>query len=116
MAAVVMVYVMAALNAAYGVAGIGVAIDGEEGGLIFALINLGIAAMMVFLLAKGLREGRRGSRVVAIVIGAFFLLYAVTIYGQGYMLSTVAVVAGFGLALILLVTVPETSRDWFRRR
>jgi hypothetical protein len=116
-ATVGLIYIMAGINVLYGAAGIGMAIKGNPEGIAIAVVTLGLAAIMVFIFAKSLREGRRGARLVAILVGSAILFAACSGYGRGdIMPATIALIAVFGLALILLVTVPESSRDWFRRR
>jgi peptidoglycan/LPS O-acetylase OafA/YrhL len=111
-AAAVLVYILAGLNVLYAVGGFAV---GGAGGVVTALVLLALAALMV-LLARGLRKGRRGARVVTIVIGAFFMLAGCFGYGMDFNVATFVLFGGFGLAMILLVAVPQSSSDWFRRR
>jgi hypothetical protein len=112
-AAAVLVYIMAGLNVVYAV---GALATGGPGGVVGALIFFSLAAMLAFLLAKGLREGRRGARVVTIVIGASLMLSGCLGYSQGFGMASIVLFGGFGLTMILLVAVPQSSSDWFRRR
>lgn len=84
------------------------------GGLIIPL------AMVVFVgiticapTAYGLWQGRRGSRVVTIVVGGMVVVYGLSTLGTG-VLGLLGMVIGAGS--IALVVVPRSSRDWFASR
>jgi hypothetical protein len=79
-------------------------VKGEPAGLLFILL-----ALLPGAAAFGLWQGNRGARVVAIVLGV-----AAFPASNGSGAHSPALIV-YGLALILLLVLPGSSRAWFGR-
>lgn len=109
-AATVIVYIVAGMYALVGAIGL------AFGTLPAAIVGIGVAALLVFLLAKSLREGRRGAQLVSIFMGVFLMLTAFSNPTANTFILTFLVTWGLGISLIVLVTAPRSSREWFHGR
>lgn len=109
-AATVIVYIVAGMYALVGAIGL------AFGTLPAAIVGIGVAALLIFMLAKSLREGRRGAQLVSIFIGVFLMLTAFSNPTANAFLLTFLVTWGLGVSLIVLVTAPRSSRGWFHGR
>lgn len=81
--------------------------DGAFGIMAIGLLVIGFIAADVYALAKGDRTGQ----IVAVVFGCLMLIGGILGLGQGQLISLLWL--GFGGAIIMLVVVPVSSRDWF---
>lgn len=84
---------------------------GAGGDLIFPLAIVVLVVIAICASAAyGLWQGRRGSRVVTIVVGGMMVASGLSTLGTSA-LGLLGMVIGAGL--IALVVVPESSRVWF---
>ena len=82
-------------------------VKGEPAGLLFILL-----ALLPGAAAFGLWQGNRGARVVAIMLGVAAFPAGSGSSGSGAYSPALIV---YGLAVILLLVVPRSSRAWFGR-
>jgi uncharacterized small protein (DUF1192 family) len=76
---------------------------------VFLIVAIGLA--ICGSTAGGLWQGRRGARVVTVVVGAMVALRGLTVVPDPVGLLALA----GGVAVIVLVTAPSSSRAWFAR-
>jgi len=105
---VAVLFVMAALAAL--VVSIGGFIAGGIGAVGLAIVSL----FLVFtfgMTAHSLWLRRRGARVISIVLGSMLVLLGLPAFAHGDLGGFGIMVTG--IAIVLLVALPPSARDWF---
>jgi hypothetical protein len=90
--------------------GVGGLIFGGGGAIGFSLIALLMAAVFA-LTAHSLWQARRGAWLTAIILGVVLMLLGLPLVGRRDLGGLGVVLSG--VAVIALVAVPQTARDWF---
>jgi hypothetical protein len=89
------------------------------GAVIYAVTEIGAGVLIGLILplltafaALGLWQGTRGSRVITVALGVLLILLGLNDRNSTAMTLGLPVL---GLVVVLLVTAPRSSRDWFTR-
>jgi lysylphosphatidylglycerol synthetase-like protein (DUF2156 family) len=108
---IIVVVVLFAMIALAGLAiGIGGLIFGGGGAIGFSLIALLMTAVFA-VTAQSLWQARRGAWLTAIILGVVLIVLGLPLVGRRDLGGLGVVLSG--AAVIALVAVPQTARDWF---